>query len=214
MAGFRPLEFGVVMPDFMKMALGILLATQVACGATRPGQADPQPPTSPGCSETPRDLTLGVRLCPLRIIGKHRPARTPSGKVVGHIGVDFAVCEGGHVIAIGDGIVGGVGGEDPDPEGTGGSLSIFHFVPGRGRVNVTYQYAHVINIRVREEEHVKRGQIIGDVWVSTNPDLRLEPHVHLHMLGPAPVEQEDPLSFLAGCMSQVTSDALIYPVEC
>lgn len=202
------------MSHLMRIIFGILVAAQVACGSGHAGQPNLTTAAIRKCREPRSELALGVTLCPLRIIGKHLPARTPSGKVVGHIGVDFAVCETGHVIAVGDGIVGSVVGEDPDPEETGGLLSIAHFVPGQGRVVMTYHYAHVTNVRVRADEHVKRGQIIADVWRSTNPDLRWEPHVHLHMLGPAPVEQEDPLSFLAGCMSQVTSDALIYPVEC
>jgi len=117
------------------------------------------------------------------------------------------------VIAIGDGVVSRVHDIDVNPEGEGSMLIIWHVIPGEPQAFRSYVYGQVSNIRVRSDEHVKRGQILADAWVSTT-DPRWVPRVHLQILGQGSIEQRNPLRFLAGCRSQVAPDALIYPVEC
>src|SRR5262245_22642872 len=137
-----------------QILLGALAVIQAACWSARSSQpGDHAPVPAPG-DEVLRGRTASARGCPLRILDMHHATRDASGRLLGHNGVDFAVCSGGHVIAIGEGIVGHVGTTDINPEGEGGLLFIEHFdskeppvlTPlGYGRIVHTYVYGQISN---------------------------------------------------------------------
>jgi murein DD-endopeptidase MepM/ murein hydrolase activator NlpD len=88
-----------------------------------------------------------------------------------HYGIDFTAPQGTPIYATGDGVVttAGVG------TGTGNHVIIDH---GYGYET---EYMHMVKIKAREGQHVKRGEVIG--WVgstgaSTGPHCHYEVHIN------------------------------------
>jgi murein DD-endopeptidase MepM/ murein hydrolase activator NlpD len=183
----------------MLPAIVALFTVTLACGYPK---ADVQPSHLANlvnqASEKSRDGGCPKR----RILNTHSP------DVGGHRGVDFVVCPGESIVAISDGIVVGVGKEVATE--TGNLLLIMHDLGG-GRMHM-YEYVHLVHIRRKDGEQVKRGQVLGDPWVP-NDGTNWTPHVHLQYLGDAPAELHDPLRWMKGCPSRFHS-GITYPVSC
>jgi murein DD-endopeptidase MepM/ murein hydrolase activator NlpD len=148
----------------------------------------------------------------------YAPERVSETRLAGHLGVDFSVCETSVVIAIADGTVGysdiGQSGDDASYEYSGGTIHIFHAVPGHPEQATLYAYAHLEDIRVGSREHVRRGQVIARPWVPKEGGGWI-PHVHLEILGKhMPAEDFDPLRTVKGCISTAKPNEYVYPVQC
>lgn len=100
--------------------------------------------------------------------------------------------------------------EGDEYTGAGRLLTVIHTLPVKN-VLVIYKYAHLANIRVARGDVVKRGQVIGEVWTTSNPTSDWKPHVHLEWTN-TPIR--DPLLNLSGCVSKAPLNAVIYPVRC
>ncbi len=124
-----------------------------------------------------------------------------------HYGVDFRVCKGDYIVSIGSGTIDAVF-DEPDNSARGGTLLITHRLDWRGLQ--LYRYEHVAKLRVRQGEHVSRGQILGEAWESAD-DRSWTPHIHLERV---PRNGGDPLPDLAGCPGNIRDDQLSFPVSC
>jgi murein DD-endopeptidase MepM/ murein hydrolase activator NlpD len=127
-----------------------------------------------------------------------------------HHGVDFSLCEGDHVIAVGDGhvlMVHHSSGADAD---AGDTVVVDHGLSG---VSLMLMYVHLEHVSVRKGDLVKRGERIGDAWMPLS--FPWQRHVHVEMLGSEDRRETlDPLKYLRGCASKVSSREFIYPVSC
>jgi hypothetical protein len=150
-----------------------------------------------------------IEACPQRrILNRYVPRTGGHYDTGGHYGVDFVVCPRESIVAISDGLVTYV--QAGRPSGTGGLVVILHDV---GHGHQMYEYVHLINIRISERDHVRRGEILGDAWRPNN-ELEWVPHVHLeHLNRKLPLERLDPMEVLTGCPSKV-SKGPTYPVSC
>lgn len=144
------------------------------------------------------------------------PPNCPDNRIMNrnygeHYGVDFIVCRGERVIAIADGVVQYIDmSEISDDRMRGGLVSIRHSVQGRG--SVLFDYSHVVNVSLKEGDHVSIGDVIGDAWIpsSSTERNRWTPHVHLQMYP----YYHNPLDVLGGCRSRVVVATLVYPMSC
>jgi len=103
------------------------------------------------------------------IRNRHQPTQGTAAKV--HVGVDFVVCEGQHVVSVGYGVVSSVlPGSGFGPRANGGSVMIFHFDPKTGVVAADLVYAHLTAIQVKTGDTVRRGQVLGEAWKPDEPD--------------------------------------------
>lgn len=152
----------------------------------------------------------------MRIINRHT-AHMEGSRVVGHVGVDFRKCYPDQmVIAIADGFVESVMEEVPgDENATGLIVSISHKMPaGTGRKRKAFWYAHLKEVRVKERDFVRRGEVIGQFWSS--PDGGWIDHVHLEY---APYQRslalQDPLPGISVCWTgSAAPGELVFPVQC
>ncbi|MFN0248155.1 MAG: M23 family metallopeptidase [Kofleriaceae bacterium] len=142
------------------------------------------------------------------ILTRHRPVR--NGKFVsGHIGVDFLGRAGASVVAIGDGVVTVVFGDDADIN-HGSSVLVDH----TSFLYTHYlmaSYVHLEQVIVTEGQRVTRGQVIGRIWGGGD---QWPSHVHLTIDTSGPVEDEDPLRFVRVPLRCARPQELVLPIEC
>jgi murein DD-endopeptidase MepM/ murein hydrolase activator NlpD len=162
---------------------------------------------------------VGPDRCAVKVRAPYDPKRSADGRLSGHLGVDFSVCDDSVVVAIADGVVGysdiGRSTDDSSYEYSGGIINIWHEVPGQPNQPVLYAYAHVSDIRVGTHDRVIRGQVIGRPWVPKEGGGWI-PHVHLEIIGDraAPLDALDPLRLIKGCMSRTKPNEYVYPISC
>ena len=94
-----------------------------------------------------------------------------------HSGLDFTAPQGTPIYATGDGVVTAAG----NSSGTGNHVIINH---GYGYET---EYMHMVRVKAREGQHVKRGEVIG--WVgstgaSTGPHCHYEVHINGNPVDP------------------------------
>src|SRR5262245_6412376 len=129
-----------------------------ACGHARGAAVATQPATTTTQTDRPT--------CRLVVLNKHTPTPLGVARWGGHLGVDYAACADRNIISIGEGWVVFVEPDNPADDSlyyNGGSVQIFHEIPGREDV-LLFDYEHLTNITVHVGEQVHRGQVLGEAW--------------------------------------------------
>lgn len=161
-------------------------------------------------SSTSKPIASTQRRCELQILNAHTAHEQKSGRIVGHLGVDFIPPCNRTVIAIGNGLVESIVNDDI----SGAVVVIAHDVVLQGKPFVAnFMYAHLANVQISRGDRVWRGQPIAEVW-QTQVDRRWIPHVHLELLTSRGPTGGDPMMWLGGCEGRVTPPKLVFPVDC
>ena len=192
----------------------VLLACQNTAATSLP-KIQPNEASAPANARSV-DNAHTLKPCTPRILNRHDPIVRPSGRVIGHSGVDVEPCAASVAIAIGRGRVLAVESSSSE-EDRGGIVMINHEISsaeyaGHGIQVRTYLYAHLKNISVRVGDDVERGQVLGELWDAEDHDWIK--HVHLEIISSGDVSQQDPLSDIYGCLGSSPPQTLIYPVQC